>query len=258
MPEIAALLTHARFERERIPGIPAELAPADVAAAYRMQGEVVDAWRVRLDSELAGYKIACTNAIAQKHLGTDSPFYGRLFEKTVWRSPARIDPDPYFMRVLEPEFGFRMAAGLPAREEPYSREEVEAAVGAVMPAIELVDSRYTEWTTVGLRSLIVDNACHAGWVHGPVTEDWRGIDLAGHHVSLSINGALKSTGTGAAVLGHPLIALTWLANRLREGGSGLGAGDRITTGVCTDIAYGFPGDQVVADFGVLGAVEIRF
>ncbi|MBM3734598.1 MAG: hypothetical protein FJW39_02330 [Acidobacteria bacterium] len=232
MPEIAALLTHARFERERIPGIPAELAPADVAAAYRMQGEVVDAWRVRLDSELAGYKIACTNAIAQKHLGTDSPFYGRLFEKTVWRSPAR--------------------------EEPYSREEVEAAVGAVMPAIELVDSRYTEWTTVGLRSLIVDNACHAGWVHGPVTEDWRGIDLAGHHVSLSINGALKSTGTGAAVLGHPLIALTWLANRLREGGSGLGAGDRITTGVCTDIAYGFPGDQVVADFGVLGAVEIRF
>jgi 2-keto-4-pentenoate hydratase len=244
----AQLLTNARFGMRRIPRVPP---PADTAEAYRQQAEVVDAWLARLGGRLAGYKIACTNAIAQKHLGTDGPFHGRLLSATVYPSPARLDPSKFFMRVLEPEFGFRMASDLGPREQPYTREEVAAAVECVMPAIEIVDSRYDDWTTAGLHQLIVDNACHGAWVKGPESREFG--DLAAHPVRLLVNGRELASGTGAAVLGHPLNALAWLAGRVA-----LRAGDEITTGVCTDIAYAEPGDHVVADFGLLGSAEVRF
>ena len=253
MHEAARLLTEARFDRRRIPGIPP---PADTRDAYRQQEAVVNAWLARLGGHLAGYKVACTNAIAQRHLGTEGPFFGRLFSATVYRSPAQLDPRPFFMRVLEPEFGFRMGADLPARDKAYTRDEVAAAVECVMPAIEVVDSRYDDWTKAGVHQLIVDNACHGAWVKGPETRGFG--DLASHPVRLVINGREVASGTGAAVLGHPLNALTWLANRLSEYGSGLRLGDEVTTGVCTDIAYGEPGDHIVADFATLGSVDLRF
>ncbi len=258
MSPAADALTAARFGGRRIPALPEGSRPESPEHAYRLQDEVTAAWRERLGGEFAGYKIACTNAIAQKHLGTDGPFRGRLFGATVHESPASIEAAPFFMRVIEPEFGFRMGRGLPPRATPYSREEVTEAAATVMPAAEIVDSRYEEWTSIGLVSLIADNACHGAWVKGPETSDWRGLDLASWPVRLFCNGKEVASGTGAAVLGHPLNALTWLANKLADSGSGLAAGDLVTTGVCTDIWYANAGDSLLVDFGALGAVDLRF
>ena len=58
------------------------------------------------------------------------------------------------------------------------------------------------------------------------------------------------------MLGHPLNALTWLANALNDRGLALRAGDCITTGVTTDIYLAEKGDRVVADFGPVGSVEL--
>ena len=252
----AAALTAARFDKRRIPAPPEP--PADVRSAYLDQATVVRAWLERLGGEPVGYKVACTNEIAQKHLGTDGPFFGRILSATTWDSPVTVDAEPYFMRVIEPEFGFQMGADLPPRDTPYSRDEVAAAASLLLPAIEIVDSRYDQWTTAGLRALIVDNACHGGWVRGPRTADWRSLDLPNHPVRLFLNGKETASGTGAAVLGHPLNALAWLANRLNEFGSGLRAGDWVSTGVCTDICFANPGDTLSADYGSLGSIELSF
>lgn len=134
--------------------------------------------------------------------------------------------------------------------------KLRRAVEGVLPGIEVVDSRYDSWTTVGTPSLIADNACHAAWVPGPLVKNWREVDLAAQQVRLLINGDLKGEGSGAAVLGHPLNALTWLANELNTRGVGLQAGDYVTTGVTTDIYLAEAGDRVLADFGALGQVEL--
>ena len=63
-------------------------------------------------------------------------------------------------------------------------------------------------------------------------------------------------GTGANVLGNLWTALTWIANELSRYGTGLLAGEIVTTGTCIvplDIA---PGDQLVADFGDFGCVAV--
>ena len=68
----------------------------------------------------------------------------------------------------------------------------------------------------------------------------------------------RFTGSGAAVLGNPLNVVAWLANELSKFGRKLQKGDKITTGVTTDIYLAQPGDHLAADFGAMGRVEMEF
>ena len=251
-------LARARTAMQRMPALPEDVRPADPNHAYRVQFELIPKLRAHFGGDVIGYKIACTNEIAQRALNVDHPFYGHLLGATTYPSGARLDAGNFFMRVMESEFAFLMARDLPPVANLRSRDQVADAVAAVLPGIEIVDSRFDSWTLVGTPSLIADNACHAAWVRGEPVEDWRSIDLAAQPVQLIINGELKGTGSGAAVLGHPLTALHWLANALNERGLGLRAGQYITTGVTTDIYLAGPGDHVKADFGQIGQVEVSF
>lgn len=240
----------------RLAELPAEVKPRTIDAGYEVQAELIPKLLGHFGGSAIGYKIACTNEIAQKQLHVDHPFFGRLLAATSQQSPGRLNAEEYFMRVIEAEFAFQMACDLPPNGSARTREEVAEAVEGVLPGIEVVDSRYDSWTTVGTTSLIADNACHAAWVRGPLIKDWRTIDLAGQSVKLVINGEVRGEGSGAVVLGHPLNALTWLANELNARGIGLKSGDFVTTGVTTDIYLAGPGDRVAADFGPVGRVEV--
>ncbi|MBV9400560.1 MAG: fumarylacetoacetate hydrolase family protein [Bryobacterales bacterium] len=252
----AKYLATARLNHRRLAELPSEARPQTIAEAYQCQDVFAACFLEMHGGQIIGYKIACTNKIAQDLLHT-GPFHGKLFSASSFDSPAKIRTDDFFMRVMEAEFAFKMASDLPPRAEPFTRDEVAGAVEGVLPGIEVVDSRFNEWTTVGAESLIADNACHGAWVKGKLITNWRRLDLGGP-VHLSVNGKVVQSGSGAAVLGHPLNALHWLAENLRERGEGLKAGHYITTGVTTDIYLAQRGDRVSADFGQTGTVELTF
>lgn len=254
----AEFIADLRFALRQKPQIPETFRPGTLAAGYAVQEGVVDRLLKKSGGYAVGYKVACTNKLAQKLLGTDTPFYGRLLSPFVYQSPARLNAKNFSMRVIEAEFSFKMAADLPREGAPYGKDTVAEAVAAILPSIEIVDTRYTVWTEVPLPSLISDNGCNGGWVQGDATETWRDIDLASHEVRLRVNGVDKLRGTGSAVLGHPLNSLVWLVNTLCEQGKALKAGDLVSTGVCTDIYLAEPGDHIVSDFGALGSVEVSF
>lgn len=255
----ADILMQVRTTLTPIPTLPADCFPADLAEAYAVQAALVERLLAQHGGEVAGYKIGCTNAAAQQFLGLAEPFYGPLLTAWLHPSPSSFPADDFLMRVIEPEFAFALARDLPPRPEPYHRDEVAAAIGAILPAIELVESRYQEWTTVGALCLIADHAVHRAFIRGEAVTDWRQFELAEHEVQLWVNGAVQQTGRGAVVLGHPLNALTWLANALAAAGQGLRAGQVVTTGVCVDQVYDAQaGDVIRADFGALGAVELSF
>jgi len=256
----AELLVNARFHHKRLSELPADLRPRNADEAYDCQRVVVDNLLRVYGGTPVGYKIACTNEIAQRQLRVDTPFFGRLLSAFCHESGVRVDPWKFFMRVIEPEFGFRMARDLPPNPDgaPYTREQVADAVEGVLPAIEIVDSRFDDWLTVGTPSLIADNACNAAWVKGAIVKDWKGIDLAAQPVRAEINGETRGTGSGAAVLGHPLNALVWLVNALNARGTHLRAGDLVTTGVTTNVFMAESGDHIRAEFGDIGSVEVTF
>ena len=254
----AEFIADLRFALQQAPQIPETFRPEDLASGYAVQESVVDRVLKKNGGRAVGYKVACTNKLAQELLGTDSPFYGRLLSPFVYQSPARVNAQAFSMRLIEAEFSFQLAEDLPPEGAPYDRESVIGAVAAVLPSIELVDTRYTVWTEVPIPSLIADNGCNSGWVRGTAIEAWHHMDLACHEVRLVVNGEEKLGGSGAAVLGHPLNSLVWLANTLCEQGKALKAGDLVSTGVCTDIYLAEPGDHIVADFGTLGTAEVSF
>ncbi len=252
------LLFEARTRQVRLAELPQPVRPRTPSQSYACQDDLVRKLIAHYGGHGIGYKIACTNVTAQRQLNVAGPFYGRMMSAFCFDRPARLDAGQFFMRVVEAEFAFRMAGAIEARPKPYSAEEVAEAVEGVLPGIEIVDSRFDDWTTVGAPSLIADNACHAAWVKGSLTTDWRGLDLAAQTVRLEVNGHLHREGSGRAVLGHPLNALAWLANELSSHGLGLEAGQYVTTGVTMEVYMGQRGDRIRAGFGTLGVVELEF
>lgn len=256
------LLAQARIKHKRLPELAAPVRPNTPAEAYVIQDALVDRWLAHYGGSVIGYKVACTNVTAQRQLNVDAPFAGRLLSAFFFESlsdrPARVEASKFFMRVVEAEFAFEMAHDLPPKSEPRSRQEIAAAVKGVLPGIEIVDSRFDEWTTIGAPSLIADNACNAAWVKGKLVTDWQALDLAAQAVRVMVNGKLSREGSGSNALGHPLNALEWLVNSLSTRGLGLQAGQFITTGVTTEVYMAERGDRITADFGPVGSVDLEF
>ena len=245
-------------QRTRIDGLPPECRPRTRADGYAVQTEVA-----RISGQnIVGWKIAATSLAGQKHINVDGPLAAPPLAGRVIENPATVPVcslDGNIMRVAEAEFAFRFAKGLPRRATPYSTEEVLGAVESLHPAIEVPDSRYNEFVRAGAPQLIADMGCACWFALGPATQaDWRGRDLVTHRVTALRNGAAAGTGTGANVLGDPRIALTWIANELAAFGSGLAAGQFVTTGTCVVPPAVAPGDRFRADFGDLGSLEILF
>lgn len=248
----AERLVTARRNRQPTPGL-SEVTSFD--DAYAVQA----AFRAQWPDDVVGHKVGCSSEQSQRLVNSPGPIAGSLFRASLWQQPAALDPSLFFIVGVEAEFGFRLGADLPPRAVPYSRDEVSEAMDAVVPVIEICDTRLAEWRSRRIEEITADNAFNGGLVAGHPVEAWRQLDLGSHEVTLSIDGELKGTGTGALVLGHPLLALTWLANELSRRGEGMRAGDLVAAGTCTGLHFVDPGSTVVADFGpVLGQVTIRF
>lgn len=258
MTSASELLAQARINHKRLSELPAAIRPKNPGEAYAVQDGLIDRWLAHYGGTVIGYKIACTNVTAQRQLSVDAPFAGRLLSAFFFESPARVDASKFFMRVVEAEFAFEMARDLPPTTSLRSRQEIADAVKGVLPGIEIVDSRFDDWTTIGAPSLIADNACNAAWVKGRLMTDWQKVDLAAQAVRVTVNGKLQREGTGGNVLGHPLNALEWLVHNLSSRGLGLKAGQWVTTGVTTVVYMAEAGDKITADFGPVGSVELDF
>src|SRR5215218_4546158 len=207
-------------------------------------------------THLFGWKIAATSEAGQKHINVTGPMAGRILAETVIPDGGTASMAGNEMRVAEPEFAFRMRIDLPARATPYTVQQVLDAVDTLHPAIEIPDSRFADFVSAGAAQIIADNACAHLFVLGPATNaDWRARDLVEERPVLTMRGQ-QFTGHGKNVLGDPRVALTWLANELRQLGVTLKAGQVVTTGTCHAPLPIKPGDRFEADFGAFGRVSV--
>ncbi len=256
--EAARLLWACRQSGTVIDALPDALRPRDAVAGHAIQA----ALPAVADRPVVGWKIAATSAAGQAHIHVSGPLPGRILDTFVHPMGATLSLAGNRMRVVEPEFAFCIGTTLPPRSAPYATGEVLAAVTSLHPAFEAPDSRFANFAQAGMAQLIADDACCGQFAFGlaaPAT--WRTADLAAHRVHATVCGAdggVRYTrgGEGRALLGDPLIALTWLANELSSLGIGLRAGDWASCGTCMMPLEILPGDRVVADYGTFGRIEI--
>ena len=238
----------------KLAGLEASLRPGDRAEGYAIQARIEGYSK----EKLFGWKIAATSEAGQKHINVDGPMAGRILAETLIPDGGTASMAGNEMRVAEPEFAFRMARDLPPRSPPYTVQEVVDAVDTLHPAIEIPDSRFADFVSAGAAQIIADNACAHLFVLGAATtSDWRALDLVEQKPMIALRGK-QYTGHGKNVLGDPLIALTWLANELRQLGLTLRAGEVVTTGTCHPPLPIQSGDVFEADFGSIGRVSVAF
>jgi 2-keto-4-pentenoate hydratase len=252
--DAASLIWDAWCAGRKLETLPPALRPKDRAEAYAAQAGLLRA----SGQEPVGWKIAATSIAGQKHINVPGPLAGRLLEAKVLPDGMAAPLANNIMLVAEAEFAFRMGRDLPLRDRPYTVEEVLDAVAALQPTIEVPDSRFRDFTTVGAEQLIADAACACWLIVGEAApESWRDTDLSAHPASVHKNGKAVAHGSGAAVLGDPRIALAWLANEVAEFAGGLREGDLVSTGTCVVPVPVRPGDRIIVDFGEIGQVQAR-
>lgn len=251
-------LARHRLSRDPLDALADDLRPRDEAEAYVTQDALHAILAAAGLGPVAGYKIGCTTPVMQAFLKIPNPCGGGVFGRTVHRSPASV-PHAGFVRVgVECEIVAMLGKGLPARVEPYTVDEVAAAVRGVMPGMEIVDARYVDYTRLDTPTLIADDFFDAGCVLGDEVPLNGRLDLAAVTGVTRINGVEVGRGRGADVMGHPLNALVWLANQRAARGLGLEAGRFVFLGSVVETKWLARGDRVEMDLEGLGRVEAVF
>src|SRR3989454_4576535 len=199
------------------------LAPAD---AYAIQSAWFDI-KCAQGARLIGRKIGLTSQAMQQQMGVDQPDYGFLLDTMVVSPGGVLACSEFLQARIEPEIAFWLAEDV--RGPGITAEQVLAATRGVSAALELVDSRITNWR-ITLVDTIADNASSGRMIVSESVVPVERLDLATVSTELTRNGELVGTGTGAAVLGHPAFAVAWLANKLAEFGGTLLAGQGVLSG----------------------------
>lgn len=251
----AQYLFEAHRDRQPYEPLPGDISPATIEEAYDMQ-EAFQSLLAPERGSIVGYKIALTTPVMQRMVGFDAPCAGAVFDNGVHHSPASVKSSDYVRLGAECEVAVRLQSGLPASGAPYGREAVAAAVGALMPAFELVDDRGADYSNLYFLGVAADNAWNAGVVLGPERADWQTLDLENASGAMTINGEPAGEGYGRDVLGHPLDALAWLANTLAGRGKELQAGMLVMTGSIVSTKFLNPGDEAAFTFEGLGDIRL--
>lgn len=222
--------------------------------AYQVQLKGIEQ-KVKDGQKIVGKKIGLTSVAMQELLGVDQPDYGFLLDSMNVPNKGNISMDSLFAPKVEAEIAFVLKKDL--KGSSVTAEDVLEATDYILPSLEIVDSRITDWK-ITLADTVADNASCGLFVLGEQRLDPKNMDLTKIEMSLYKNDKFINKGTGADVLGNPATCVAWLANKLYDYGVTLKAGEVVLSGALSAAVAAEKGDAFTADFGGIGKVEIAF
>ncbi len=203
-----------------------------------------------------GRKIGLTSAAVQQQMQVDTPDFGVLFADMAYGDSEPIPFAELLQPRVEAEVAFVLGADLP--EGDVTGAELLRAIDFVVPAIEVVDSRIADWD-ISIFDTVADNASSGVFVTGGSPRSLRDVDdLRACEMTLTVDGEIVSSGTGAACLGHPLNAVVWLANAVAARGAPLRAGELVLSGSLGALVPAQAGLTYDASISGLGSVRATF
>lgn len=248
---LAARLRDAHASGTPIAPVRDELSDAGVQGAYDVQVTNTMMWQTA-GRRLVGRKIGLTSEAVQRQLGVDQPDFGALFADM-----SLVDGEPVPTgAVLQPRVEAEAALVLSHDlvRPDLTINELIRSIDAVYASIEVVGSRIAGWD-ISILDTIADNASSGMFVLGTRPVRPADIELRDVRMSMTIDGAVVSSGVGSNCLGHPCRAALWLARRLAALGTPLLAGDVVMTGAMGPMVPLEPGQAVTASIEGLGTVS---
>jgi 2-keto-4-pentenoate hydratase len=219
----------------------------DAAAAYSVQDAMLAAL-----GPAGGWKVGAKGP-------AELPACAPLPASGLFASGARLLGPPWRMRGIEVEVAVRLGADLVPRDGEPTLAQVQAAVEAVLPVIEVVETRLAGWRDSSPLSQLADLQTHGGLVTGePSPMKPADLDLRTVQAYLAFDGQPVASTRGANPAADIWRLLGWLAWHCAQRGQPLRAGQVVTTGSCTGLLFAPEGSHVQAQLDGVGRVELYF
>ncbi|MBO1326582.1 fumarylacetoacetate hydrolase family protein [Acetobacter sp. TBRC 12305] len=218
----------------------------DRAGALEIQRLLMEERYMRGERRI-GLKLGLTSVAKMRQVGVNEVIWGRLTDAMLFHDAAELAFSAYIHPRAEPEIAFILKRSLPADA---SLSETALAIEAVLPAIEIIDSRYENFV-FSEADVIADNCSAAAVVLGnPVAPR----DVGNLGMVMRLDGRVAQLGSSAAILGHPLRALLRAARLAADAGEPLQPGDIVLAGAAMAAEPLRPGAYVSVEVQDLGRV----
>ena len=254
--EIEKLAEHcenAELQAYEISKITDDYPQMDYEDAFDIQWEIRRRKEAR-GNKVVGMKMGLTSWAKMSQMGVEHPCYGFLADYFSVDDGGELKVDELIHPKIEADLAFVLKEDLNGPGVHIG--DVLKATDLVMPAVEVIDSRYKDFK-FDLKSVIADNSSSSRFLTGGVAKPVSELDLKTLGVVMMINGEVVQTGAGAAVLGHPASSVAMLANMLAERGEMLKAGTFIMIGAITAAVSVNKGDSFTVLFDGLGSISGR-
>lgn len=252
--ELAAHLESAELQTRPVAKITDAHPEMDWEDAYAIQDAIRER-KISAGVRIAGLKMGLTSYAKMKQMGVEDPIHGFLTDYGHIADGGDITCATLIHPKVEAEIAFVLKHEL--KGPGVTVDDVVAATDYVLPAVEVIDSRYENFR-FDLKSVVADNTSSARFIAGATHRPIADLDLPNLRVSLEKNGEVVATAVGSAVLGHPAQSVAMLANLLGERGIALAAGTFIMAGALTEAVAVAPGDHIVARYDHLDTVSMQF
>lgn len=201
----------------------------------------------------AGWKVGLTAAAMRTQMKVHEPCFGFLLASGNEPSGHEFE----YATLIRPGFENELCLtiGAPLRGPGVTFEQTRAAISAVAPSLEIIETRGD--FAADLPLTMADNAQQRAFVTGETMPPGE-LDLARATVSVYLDDALINQANGAEVMGNPINSIVWLANKLAEFGWSLEPGQRVISGSFTRQYLLDKPSHVRSVFEPFGTVEARF
>jgi 2-oxo-hept-3-ene-1,7-dioate hydratase len=251
--EAADILLNAEREKKAAVQLSKTYPKIEVEDSYAISRLVNEA-KVAAGSKIIGNKIGLTSKAMQASSQIDEPDYGVLHDYMTIEDGAKVPFERFIVPRVEPELVFVL--GKPLKGPGVGLLDVLRATEYVVPAIEIIDARIQNPRKI--TDTVADNGAAAGLVVGGRAVGPMDVDLRWVGALLYRNADIEETGVAAGVLGHPAMAIAWLANKVGRFGDVLEPGRVMLSGSFTRPVWAQKGDTLRADFGSLGSISVQF
>ena len=249
----ARYLARAVAERREVEGIEAQIGALSIDDAYAIQDSLI-AERMFAGDPIAGAKLGLTSKAKQQQMGVDEPAYGWVPVSSVLGADAEVPLEALIHPRVEPELVFVLGADLAG--SACTADDVLDATERVVGGIEVIDSRYQAFKFT-LPDVIADNTSAARVLIGDDGIAPRDVDLATIECTFTVDGEVRGTATGAALLGSPAECVAMLVRHLAKRDRGLRAGWIVMAGAPLGAEPFAVGTVATATYSHLGAVTAR-
>ena len=251
---LAEHLENAELEPYAVKKVTDQYPDMDFRDAYAVQ-EAIRARKEARGTRIVGMKMGLTSRAKMQQMGVETPVYGFLADYFERPESGEIKVSELIHPKVEAEIAFVTKKAL--RGPGCHVGTVLAATDFIVPAVEVIDSRYENFR-FDLVSVVADNASSSRFVTGGHMGDPAELDLPNLGVVLEKNGEIAELGAGAAVLGHPATSIAMLANMLAERDQEIPAGSLLLSGGITAAIPVEAGDSITMRAQGLGSVSMRF